>query len=48
MKNEYEPLEMEIISFGCEDVIVTSTTQPGGGDEGGGKGIPDQYFNGQG
>ena len=33
MKNEYESLEMDIISFDCEDVIYTSEQQhPGGGD----------------
>ena len=28
MKTDYEKLELEIIQFDCEDVIVTSETVP--------------------
>lgn len=33
----FETPEMEVIAFAVEDVITTSTTEPGQGDFGGGE-----------
>jgi hypothetical protein len=33
-RKDYEAVELEIIRFDAEDVIVTSETVPGGGDGG--------------
>lgn len=34
-RKEYEEVDLEIVRFDAEDVIVTSETVPGGGGDGG-------------